>query len=527
MKFNRLIPGTLLSVILISCNTGHDKKQDGVKPGSAYYSERYRPQYHFSPETAWMNDPNGMVFLDGEYHLFYQYFPDSTVWGPMHWGHAISSDMVHWEHLPVALFPDSLGYIFSGSAVADIRNTSGLGTLNNPPLVAIFTYHNPEQERAGKIDFQNQGIAYSLDKGRNWIKYAGNPVLKNPGIRDFRDPKVIWHEDTGKWIMILAVHNRIRLYSSPDLLTWGYESEFGINEGAHGGVWECPDLFPLQVEGTGKEKWVMLVSINPGGLNGGSATQYFTGEFDGHIFVSDRRKEKWLDPGTDNYAGVTWSNIPESDGRRLFLGWMSNWRYATVVPTSVWRSAMTIPRELSLLNRDNEYYLVSEPARELKVLQKVSNPVFTGTKTFTDQLEILPEDFKLMQSKISLEFDLDGSIADTVGLILENFAGEQFIAGYSAGAMQFYVDRTKAGNSGFSKEFGGIAASPYSAGGKLKIDLFIDASSAELFVDDGNLVMTSLFFPSEDYSKFKIFSKGGNVVLERAEFHELDRIWPQ
>ena len=188
---------------------------------------------------------------------------------------------------------------------------------------------------------------------------------------------------------------------------------------------------------------------------------------------------------------------------------------------------MTIPRELSLLNRDNEYYLVSEPARELKVLQKVSNPVFTGTKTFTDQLEILPEDFKLMQSKISLEFDLDGSIADTVGLILENFAGEQFIAGYSAGAMQFYVDRTKTGNSGFSKEFGGIAASPYSAGGKLKIDLFIDASSAELFVDDGNLVMTSLFFPSEDYSKFKIFSKGGNVVLERAEFHELDRIWPQ
>jgi len=252
----------LVSGILISSCSRRDSKESahaGTLTG--YYKEQYRPRFHFSPEANWMNDPNGMVYLDGEYHLFYQYYPDSTVWGPMHWGHAVSTDLLRWKHLQVALYPDSLGYIFSGSAVVDTKNTSGLGSETNPAMIAIFTYHNPEAERAGNKTFQNQGIAFSTDKGRTWIKYSGNPVLRNPGIRDFRDPKVFWHDPTGRWIMILAVQDRVHFYSSPNLLNWTFESEFGKGIGAHGGVWECPDLFLLKIEGSEISKWVMFISI--------------------------------------------------------------------------------------------------------------------------------------------------------------------------------------------------------------------------------------------------------------------------
>jgi fructan beta-fructosidase len=230
--------------------------------------EAFRPQFHFTPKTAWMNDPNGLVFYEGEYHLFYQHYPDSTVWGPMHWGHAVSTDLIHWEHLPIALYPDSLGYIFSGSAVVDWKNTSGLGSVEQPPLVAIFTYHDAAGERAGKIDYQTQGIAYSLDKGRTWTKYNHNPVLANPGIIDFRDPKVAWNEVSNQWVMTLAVKDHIEFYGSPDLKKWNKLSEFGKSLGAHGGVWECPDLFPLKDE-AGNTHWVLFVSINPGGPQGG------------------------------------------------------------------------------------------------------------------------------------------------------------------------------------------------------------------------------------------------------------------
>ena len=308
-----------------------------------------------------MNDPNGMVFYEGEYHLFYQHYPDDNVWGPMHWGHTVSQDMVNWKHMPIALYPDELGYFFSGSAVIDWQNTSGLGTVDNPPMVAIYNYHEPVgAEDPDRTDFQYQGIAFSLDKGRTWTKYDNNPVLNNPGIRDFRDPKVMWFEPTQRWIMTLAVKDHISFYSSPDLISWTHESDFGLEVGGHGGVWECPDLFALQVDDSDEVKWVLLVSINPGGPAGGSATQYFVGEFDGASFImdpsfapqvtppagSDEERAVWMDYGPDNYAGVTWSDVPDSDGRRLFIGWMSNWSYSQVVPTTVWRSAMTVPREL-------------------------------------------------------------------------------------------------------------------------------------------------------------------------------------
>ncbi|WP_281281888.1 glycoside hydrolase family 32 protein [Catenovulum sediminis] len=251
------------------------------------YFQHHRPQFHFSPKQAWMNDPNGMVYHNGEYHLFFQHYPEGTKWGPMHWGHAISKDLVNWQERPIALFPDDKGWIFSGSAVLDKNNTSGFGTADNPPLVAIFTYHDKVAEAARAENVQTQALAYSLDNGRSWQKYAGNPVLEGGKIADFRDPKVFWHDESNQWVMALAVQNRIGFYASPNLKDWHHLSDFGAAYGAHGGYWECPDLIKMQVEGTQEEKYVLLVSLNPGGPNGGSGTQYFVGDFDGKTFTMD------------------------------------------------------------------------------------------------------------------------------------------------------------------------------------------------------------------------------------------------
>jgi fructan beta-fructosidase len=525
MKLKSLLMLVLCGIILASCGSGRNNKHLDANQELAGYMEKYRPQFHFSPETGWMNDPNGMVFYAGEYHLFYQYYPDSTVWGPMHWGHAVSTDMVHWTHLPIALYPDSLGYIFSGSAVVDADNTSGFGTENIPPMVAVFTYHNSELEKTGSVAFQSQGIAWSIDKGRTWTKYSGNPVLPNPGKKDFRDPKVFWHNETGRWIMILAVQDRVNLYSSADLKSWSFESEFGSDAGAHGGVWECPDLFPLKVEGSADTKWVMLVSINPGGPNGGSATQYFTGKFVGKKFIPDENGVKWMDWGTDNYAGVTWSDIPETDDRRLFLGWMSNWNYATVVPTTVWRSAMTVPRELALTYEKGKYYLSSRPVSELTILRKESKSIIPEEVSNSSDADLIIEDQGLNQSEIEFELKIPEGYNDSLGIILENNIGENTIIGYSVPGKHIFIDRTKSGNTSFSERFAGVATAPYESGRTLKMHLFIDASSVELFVDNGKLVMTSLFFPAESYTKLRFFSKSPKSYPEIVRYYKLENIW--
>ena len=276
--------------------------------------------------------------------------------------------MVFWEHLPIALYPDEKGYIFSGSAVFDRNNTSGLGTVGKPPLVAAFTYHDINGERAGRNDFQTQAIAYSLDNGDSWTKYEGNPVLGNDGIKDFRDPKVFWHEASQKWIMVLVAGEHAMFYSSPDLKEWTYLSEFGREQGAHGGVWECPDLFPLKVVGSDQEIWVLIISINPNAPNGGSGTQYFLGSFDGTTFTSDQQEARWLDWGTDNYAGVTYNNVPGN--QRIFIGWMSNWDYARDTPTEKWRSAMTVPRSLSLRETGSVISLFNYPIYDFETVFK-------------------------------------------------------------------------------------------------------------------------------------------------------------
>jgi fructan beta-fructosidase len=480
---------------------------------SDYYNEPHRLQFHFSPDSMWMNDPNGMVYFAGEYHMFYQYYPDDIVWGPMHWGHAISKDLIHWEHMPIAIYPDSLGWIFSGCAVADLKNTSGFGTRDNPPLVAIYTYHDSNGEKAGKADFQTQGIAYSVDKGRTWEKYQGNPVLRNPGIKDYRDPKVIWHEETKKWIMILAVKDRVHLYSSADLKAWNKESEFGADKGAHGGVWECPDLIPMTIGG--QTKWVMLVSINPGGPNGGSATQYFVGDFNGSNFNVDHDDIRWLDWGPDNYAGVTWSNV---SNRHLFIGWMSNWAYATQVPTEKWRSSMTVPRSLKLSKVDNKLYVVSEPVVEYK-----STIVNSKTKKTVkvDGIYNLSGELNFVSSTFSLEFVVD---AVDFSVKLSNDLDEHVTVGFDARQKQFYIDRRNSGKTSFNELFPGKnTAERISADSSIDFKILVDVGSVELFADGGEVVMTSLFFPNEKFTRTELIAN--NTEIKKLNIGQIKSIW--
>jgi len=468
-------------------------------------AEPFRPLIHFTPDTGWMNDPNGMVFHNGVYHLFFQHYPDSTVWGPMHWGHATSTDLVHWAEQSIKHFPDSLGYIFSGSAVSDSLNTSGFGKDGKTPLVAIFTHHKIENENDGTNKHENQSIAYSLDDGATWTKYEGNPVLKNPGHRDFRDPKVSWHDDSKKWIMTLAVGDRIMFYSSPNLKDWQKESEFGDKFGAHGGVWECPDLFPIKYEG--KNVWVLIVNINPGAPNGGSGTQYFLGDFNGKTFDPIDTTTKWMDYGPDNYAGITWSNTGD---RKVLIGWMSNWLYANQVPTKKWRSAMTVARDLNLQKVGNQFYLASVPVPELdkaSVESKVvENLEIKGKVDLTE---------KLGGYKLPFKFDVELAQAEDFSLVLSNSKGEQLVIGFDKAANQYFIDRNNAGLSGFHEKFAGKHTAPRigsSAG--IKFSLVVDVASVELFADNGLSVMTSIFFAEKGYDNISIQSEKGNKVVK-------------
>lgn len=499
----------------------------------ANYEEQHRPQLHFSPPTHWMNDPNGMVFFEDEYHLFYQYYPDSLVWGPMHWGHAVSSDLVHWEQLPIALAPDSLGYIFSGSAVVDWNNTSGFGEDGIPPLVAIFTYHNEEMKEEGREDFQYQAIAYSNDRGRSWAKYEGNPVLPNSqGIVDFRDPKVIWDWDSDQWVMVLAVKNRVHFYGSPDLKRWRYLSSFGQRAGAHGGVWECPDLFPMMVDGTGDKRWVLTVSINPGGPNGGSATQYFIGKFENNRFSFDaefaynltqqdtEERVVWLDYGRDNYAGVTWSDV---DDRRILLGWMSNWDYAQEVPTFPWRSAMTLPRTLALRTTTSGPRLISAFAEELQQLRgdALEHNLPTAISETMD-FDVSPQGVEVI-----VEAAVVQDSSSRFALQLSNDLGENYIIGFDAASNSYFSDRTQAGTNDFSDQFAKeIHRAPRQLPGTLvDMHLIFDVSSVELIADDGLTCMSELFFPSQPFTRLSLLVEGNPVDLQNVEIYPLQSIW--
>ncbi|WP_342042682.1 glycoside hydrolase family 32 protein [Bacillus sp. OTU2372] len=471
------------------------------------YDEQYRPQLHFSPKENWMNDPNGLVYYKGEYHLLYQYHPHSMVWGPMHWGHAVSKDLLHWEELPIALYPDELGQIFSGSAVVDTQNTSGLKTSDEDVMVAIFTHHGEDNEK--------QSIAYSNDRGRTWVKYEGNPVIPNPGQKDFRDPKVFWHEESEKWVMSLASGDCIRFYGSPNLIDWELLSAFGSEYGAHGGVWECPDLIQLPVEGEDQKKWILIVSINPGGPNGGSVVQYFVGEFDGVEFVCDDRPEvvKWADFGRDLYAAVTWSNFPEP----IWIGWMSNWQYANQVPSEPFRSAMSIPRKLGLRRVDGEFTLVQSPIDLSSLFKKavVSNETITLRPSETYQVKL---DNRQLFAKANV-------LNSTASEFLITFRGEQerLEIVFDQERKEVRIDRRDSGQISFSELFASIDRMPLA---RLNdFTLILDKTSIELFVNQGNRVMTELFFPLESEFTLDFRALDGEVILENVELRHLESTW--
>lgn len=471
--------------------------------------EQYRPNFHFTPKTSWMNDPNGLVYYNGYYHLFYQYYPDDTVWGPMHWGHAKSKDLLNWEHRPIALYPDNLGYIFSGSVVIDKNNTSGFG---KDAIIAMFTYHEPIREKAGAIDFQTQGIAYSNDEGETWTKYDKNPVIKNPGIRDFRDPKMFWSYEKLKWQMVLVAKDHVQFYESSNIKDWKKISEFRFNDDPPLGVWECPDLFKLKVEGSEEQKWVLIVSHGgESAPNGGSGTRYFIGDYDGTTFTTNQKESQWIDYGTDNYAGVTFNNEPNN--KRIFIGWMSNWNYATVTPTKKWRSAMTLPRELSVYQQNNQYYLKSKLIEGFnEITSSVSRNKISGEFPFKFSYE------NLQQSEISF----DAEIKDSLQIELSNSKGEKYIVAYNKASGLFTTNRINSGQVNFSENYLKSAFQTMNIGVKnrLSIKIVLDASSAEIFLNNGEFVMTNQIFPNENFAHFEILPKA-DLKIENFNLKEI------
>ncbi len=495
---------------------------------SEAYREPWRPQLHFTPAKNWMNDPNGMVFYDGEYHLFYQYNPFGDKWGHMSWGHAVSQDLMRWEHLPVALYEENDIMIFSGSAVVDWNNTTGFGRNGTPPMVAIYTGHYT------KKPLQNQQIAYSNDRGRTWTKYAGNPVL-DIGAKDFRDPKVMWHAPTQSWVMTVAwpVERKIRFYASPDLKTWTHLSDFGP-AGSTVGIWECPDLFPLRVEGPAwREKWVLIVNVGSGAPAGGSGCQYFVGEFDGTRFTLDSSPHMpqtrptqalWADWGRDFYAAVSWSDIPKSDGRRLWLGWMSNWEYANDVPTAPWRSAMSLPRELSLRETSRGLRLIQQPARELKKLRTRRHRLSSATGSEANTwLRTLQTKSPLLE--MAAELDASPGVSN-IGLRLTTGAEESVVLRWSAGGIM-NLDRSRSGKVDFHPKFSGAFESPeVSPGRRHRFRLIIDTSSIELFDNDGETCVTSLFLPMGKDRLFQLEGAPSSLKVKKLEIWELRSAMP-
>ncbi len=451
----------------------------------AAWDQPYRPQYHFSPREHWTNDPNGLVYFAGEYHLFFQFNPFGDEWGHMSWGHAVSRDLLHWQELPVALPEENGVMIFTGSTVVDEHNTSGFCEGGKPCLVAIYTGHTPEQ--SSKPALQTQNLAYSNDRGRSWRKFKANPVL-NLNMSDFRDPKVFWSAQAKHWVMAVSLPNdhKVRLYGSPNLKSWKQLSEFGP-AGATGGQWECPELFPLAVEGkAGETRWVMKVGLNPGGREGGSGEQYFVGRFDGTQFTNDNSAAQtlWTDYGKDCYCALTFNNLP-SGHKPVMIGWMDNWQYAAKLPTSPWRGQMTFPRELSLRETTEGIRLYQKPIEEI------------------EQLASSTEDTRPTHSFL-LAFSLDASAGKEVGLKLLANREHYTAVGFDPAKKVLFVDRTHSGLTDFSRDFPARIEAPLTVqGSSVKLEILVDRSSIEVFADDGRVVSTNLIFPPADANEIE------------------------
>ena len=467
----------------------------------------YRPEYHFTPPADWMNDPNGLVYFEGEWHLFYQYSPGRAPGS--HWGHAVSTDLVHWEHLPVALAPDDLGIIASGSAVVDWDDTSGFfGGASG--LVAIFT-HWRNQDREGSD--QSQSIAYSRDRGRTWTKHVGNPVLPNQGVADFRDPKTLWYAPTRRWVMAVATSDHATFWTSPNLREWTEAGSFGQDQGTAGdGVWECVDLFALPVDGDpARTRWVLNVSL------AGARMRYFVGDFDGLTFRSENPAAVVLRStlGPDDYAAVTWSDIPSADGRQVWIGWMAAWWYAERVPTEGWKGYLTLPRRLELKTTPQGVRLMQTPVAELASLR--------GAGQAWEDVSLAPDaPFVLPQQSDSCEIiaDFDLGDADEVSIQVRKGDGEQTVIGYDRAARALFLDRSRSGVTDFEAGFGEVKKFPLSGDGT-RLHLFVDRASVEVFVDGGEAYAAALIFPSPGSRGIEVSAAGGTATLRSLRFYAL------
>ena len=477
---------------------------------SAENREKYRPAYHHTPLYGWMNDPNGMVYHDGVWHLCYQWNPFGSKWQNMTWGHSTSRDLIHWEPQEPTLLPDGLGTIFSGSSAIDEANSAGFGKNS---IVTLFT---------SAATSQVQSLAYSNDGGYTYTTYPGNPVLTLES--EARDPNMFWNEETKQWTLILAhaLDHEMLIFTSPDLKSWTLQSSFGKGLGAQDGVWECPDLFELPVTGTQEKKWVLICNINPGGPFGGSATQYFTGSFDGKTFKVDTDASgnvptKWLDYGKDHYATVSWSDTP---GRRTVIGWMSNWQYAAEVPTLQFRSANTLPREMGVFKVDDQYYVSSKPSPELDALRgKITHNakrIQVGKRAHTVSL---PQE---NDGICEILMNVDAKRSKQLKMTLANKAQEKVTIIYDVEKETISFDRTQSGIVDFSQDFPAVTVTPtYENDGSVNLRLFIDRSSMELFEQEGRFVMTNLVFPTSPYTTLSFQAEEGSAKINNLQIYSI------
>ena len=494
-------------------------------------TEKFRPVYHHTPLYGWMNDANGLVYKDGEYHLYFQYNPYGSKWGNMHWGHSVSKDLVHWEHLAPAIARDTLGHIFSGSSIVDQENVAGYGAGN------ILAFYTSASDKNGQI----QCLAFSKDNGRTFTKYEKNPILcPADGLRDFRDPKVFRYEPEDKWVMIVSADKEMRFYDSKNLKDWNYMSSFGEGYGVQPCQFECPDMVELPVDGDlNRKKWALIVNVNPGCYFGGSATQYFTGNFDGKKFSCDSQSNvtKWLDWGKDHYATVCFSNTGE---RTIAVPWMSNWQYCNIVPTKQFRSANALPRELSLYTQDGEIYLSAVPVPEIKTLRKEKKeiPAFTVANDYHIDSLLADND-----GAYELALEITVGEAEIMGFNLFNDKGEKVDIYFNLPEKRLVMDRTKSGIVDFGKksvsheievhdrrkttsinyidDFALATWAPIKKENKYTLDVFVDKCSVEIFLNGGKVAMTNLIFPSEPYNRMCFYSKGGSFQVDSFKAYRL------
>lgn len=517
MRFQYIILLTTI-VLLFSC---------AGKSRNDKHDEMYRPQVHFSPEQNWMGYPTGLVYSDGEYHLFYLHNPKNNFWGNIHWSHAVSHDLIHWQQLPMALAPDSLGYILSGSVVVDINNTSGFGTKKNPAFIAFYTYYNSEAKDNLK---HSLAMAFSIDKGRTWSKYSKNPIVKNPGIPSFSDPKVFWYAPNKSWIMAVTLGQKIGFYTSTNCKSWAHLSNFGMKDDSQNAIWETPDFFEIKVQGSNETKWVLLVSSRGGSTEQAASTRYFIGSFDGKNFNSESSYIKYnflMDYGKDCYANNTWNDTLTN--RRISIGWMNNWEYTGQEPIKGWSGSTTFPRELSLVKQDSIYTLYSKPIKGIEKLyvkcQTFKDLKVTDSKIISDKIKngIAPVDIQLVfdnSNNTAINF------AQKYGIRLKNKKGEFISIGYDNVDKFFYIDRTNAFGEMSSKSFVTKHSVQY------RVDmlfvnwrLIIDKSSVEFFADDYKLAMTDTFYPSDDFDTIELFTDIGSINLKSGSISELNSIW--